>query len=117
MPYSLVGAFLRCFGAASRQCDDAGVYKKAVEEGLPTYAECGGYMYLSQAIVDFEGQSYPMVGLIPAKSQMEKKLQRVGYVTATALRDTLLAPKGTALKGHEFHFQLCIGSPVWLVMA
>lgn len=78
--------------------------KKAVEEGLPTYAECGGYMYLSQAIVDFEGQSYPMVGLIPAKSQMEKKLQRVGYVTATALRDTLLAPKGTALKGHEFHF-------------
>ncbi len=37
---------------------------------------------------------------------MQKSLQKVGYVTATALRDTLLGPVGESLRGHEFHFSI-----------
>ena len=78
--------------------------RKAAADGMPIYAECGGLMYLCEAVTDFEDITRPMVGLVPAKSVMQAKLQKVGYVTATALEDTLLAPKGESLRGHEFHF-------------
>ena len=78
--------------------------RKASADGMPIYAECGGLMYLCEAVTDFEDITRPMVGLVPAKSVMQAKLQKVGYVTATALEDTLLAPKGESLRGHEFHF-------------
>jgi len=71
---------------------------------MPIYAECGGLMYLTEAVVDFEKQELPMVGLVPAICAMQDTLQRVGYVEATALQDTILGPKGMTLRGHEFHF-------------
>ncbi|WP_251441038.1 cobyrinate a,c-diamide synthase [Veillonella intestinalis] len=78
--------------------------REAAASGMPIYAECGGLMYLCEAVTDFEGNVRPMVGLVPAQCVMQAKLQKVGYVTATALQDTLLAPKGSSLRGHEFHF-------------
>ncbi|WP_276789350.1 cobyrinate a,c-diamide synthase [Veillonella magna] len=72
--------------------------------GMPIYAECGGLMYMCHSVVDFNGNELPMVGLVPAVCRMQDKLQKVGYVTATALQDTLLAPQGVRLRGHEFHF-------------
>ena len=45
-----------------------------------------------------------MVGLVPALCRMQKKLQRVGYVTAKALQHQVLADAGDTLLGHEFHF-------------
>ena len=72
--------------------------------GLPVLAECGGLMYLSRSLTDFEGHSFEMAGVVPASCQMNDRLQRVGYVEVTALRDTVLCPKGTVLRGHEFHF-------------
>lgn len=77
---------------------------KAAGEGMPVYAECGGLMYLCRDIVDFEGARYAMAGLVPAVCRMQKKLQRVGYVTAKALRPSILADEGAELRGHEFHF-------------
>lgn len=77
---------------------------KAADSGMPIYAECGGLMYLTAQVVDFEKQALPMVGLIPARCAMQDKLQRVGYVEATALQDNVLMPKGERLRGHEFHF-------------
>ena len=61
-------------------------------------------MYLSRSLTDFEGHSFEMAGVVPASCQMNKRLQRVGYVEVTALRDTVLCPRGTVLRGHEFHF-------------
>lgn len=78
--------------------------RQAAAKDMPVYAECGGLMYLCESIVDFEQRKHTMVGIVPAVCEMQASLQKVGYVTAEALQDTLLAPQGTALRGHEFHF-------------
>ena len=78
--------------------------QKAAADGMPIYAECGGLMYLCEKIQGFDGETYAMAGLVPGTCVMQKKLQRVGYVTGTALRDSIIARKGDTLKGHEFHF-------------
>lgn len=77
---------------------------KAAALGMPIYAECGGLMYLCRSIRGFNGEEYPMTGLIPAVTEMQSKLQRVGYVTGKAVRQSVIADKGDTLKGHEFHF-------------
>ncbi len=78
--------------------------RKAAADGMPIYAECGGLMYLCRQIAGFEDDTYDMTGLVPAVCRMQKKLQRVGYVTATALRPSIVAEAGDTLRGHEFHF-------------
>ena len=78
--------------------------KNAAESGMPIYSECGGFMYLTQAMIDFDGIEHPMTGVLPCRVQMNKKLQMVGYVSAEMNTDTVLGPKGTRLHGHEFHF-------------
>ena len=82
--------------------------KNAATNGIPIYAECGGYMYLHDSITDLDGRDYPMVGAISGKSVMEKKLRAVGYVTANMRQETVLGPKGARLKGHEFHFSTAV---------
>lgn len=76
--------------------------------GMPIYAECGGLMYLCSTIRDFNGKVYQMTGLVPARTEMQESLQKVGYVTATALSDTILAQEGDDLRGHEFHFSIMV---------
>lgn len=78
--------------------------REAAACGMPIYAECGGLMYLCEKIQGFDGDSYEMVGLVPGVCEMQKKLQRVGYVTGKALRKSVIADQGDLLKGHEFHF-------------
>lgn len=78
---------------------------------MPIYAECGGLMYLTQGITDFNGQMFPLVGLLPATCAMQHKLQTVGYVTATAVQDTLLCRNNESLRGHEFHFSQMTPEP------
>ena len=78
--------------------------KNAAESGMPIYSECGGFMYLTQAMIDFDGIEHTMAGVLPCRVQMNKKLQMVGYVSAEMNTDTVLGPKGTRLHGHEFHF-------------
>ena len=70
---------------------------------IPLYAECGGLMYLAEAIRDREGRSYPMAGRLPAEATMEGGGLRLGYATATAACDHLLARAGEVVRGHEFH--------------
>ncbi len=82
--------------------------KNKALEGMPIYAECGGLMYLCQSITDFENHTLEMVGVVPARTVMETSLQKVGYVTATALKDSVIAHKNESLRGHEFHFSTMI---------
>ncbi|NEO71526.1 cobyrinate a,c-diamide synthase [Moorena sp. SIO3H5] len=74
----------------------------AIESGMPTYAECGGLMYLGEQITDFDGKSWSMVGVLPTVTVMGKSLT-LGYRQATALRDGPLLPVGATVWGHEFH--------------
>ncbi|MBD2446177.1 cobyrinate a,c-diamide synthase [Nostoc sp. FACHB-152] len=76
--------------------------KTAILQGMATIAECGGLMYLCEKIIDFAGNSYPMVGVIPTSAYMDKRLT-LGYRRAVALQDSLLVDAGTTVYGHEFH--------------
>lgn len=78
--------------------------RDAVAAGTPVYAECGGLMYLSGGIADFKGKRYDMVGLLPGCCEMQSKLQRLGYTTADALKNSPIAEKGQAVRGHLFHW-------------
>ncbi|MDN4594552.1 cobyrinate a,c-diamide synthase [Polycladomyces subterraneus] len=78
--------------------------RRKIAEGLPTFAECGGYMYLCEAIIDRAGREHPMVGVIPAKVTMRDRLAALGYREVTALSDSVLLEKGEKARGHEFHY-------------
>ena len=73
--------------------------RAAVQGGLPSVAECGGFLYLHRTL---DGKA--MAGVIDADAHMTKKLQPFGYVTLTAGRDNLLCPAGGAMRAHEFHY-------------
>ncbi len=75
---------------------------KAVEAGLPVYAECAGLMYLCQKIC-WKDRSYEMVGVIPAEVQVSEKPEGHGYVIAEVTDENPLFPTGLTLRGHEFH--------------
>jgi cobyrinic acid a,c-diamide synthase len=76
--------------------------KKAIVAGVPTYAECGGLMYLSKSIQDFEGNISPMLGIIPTNTIMTQKLN-LGYRQLITLQENCFTQKNTILWGHEFH--------------
>ncbi|MEH1929971.1 cobyrinate a,c-diamide synthase [Nostoc sp.] len=76
--------------------------KTAILKGMPTIAECGGLMYLCEQIIDFEGKSWPMAGVLPTSAVMGGRLT-LGYRRAVALQDNLLVKAGTTVYGHEFH--------------
>ncbi len=84
--------------------------KKAADNDMPIYAECGGLMYLTNSIIDFEGNSFEMVGLIDGKTMMTKKLM-LNYTLAEVTRDNVLSRTGMHLKGHEFHHSKITGIP------
>ena len=72
--------------------------RAALEANLPCIAECGGFMYLTEAIGE-----HPMVGFLPGRCFDAGKLARFGYVTLTAERDNLLCRAGGSIPAHEFH--------------
>jgi cobyrinic acid a,c-diamide synthase len=78
--------------------------EEKVRQGLPIYAECGGLMYLCSQVKDFEGKTYQMLDLIPAKIEMTSKLQEMGYREVEATADNLLFKKGEKARGHVFHY-------------
>ena len=75
---------------------------EAVKKGLPTIAECGGYMYLLDAI-----EQVAMCGVLRGDAERKPRLVRFGYVEAETRRDSVLGPAGTVLRGHEFHRYDC----------
>jgi cobyrinic acid a,c-diamide synthase len=79
---------------------------KSITAGLPTLAECGGYMYLCEEIEDTQGNCYPMVGLVPGKVMMQPKLAALGYREITGIMDNFLLGPENQAKGHEFHYSV-----------
>ena len=76
----------------------------AAEDGLPIFAECGGFMYLMRELIGFDGKSFEMCGVIDGVATMTNKLQTVGYVEAEILHDCVLGKAGDKIRAHEFHF-------------
>ena len=68
----------------------------------PIYAECGGLMYLSEALETPEGR-FPMVGLVPGAARMQSR-PTLGYRHVEALGDGPVARRGWRAKGHAFHY-------------
>lgn len=71
-------------------------------DGIPIFAECGGYMYLTKGIRDLHGKEHEMVGILEGKAVMTNRLQRFGYNNVTIL-DNCCIGQGVEIKGHEFH--------------
>ena len=76
----------------------------AISDGLPTYAECGGLLYLCDSLVDLDGDEWPLVGAVPGSAAMHKHLQGMGYREARLAGDSLLGQAGAEVRGHEFHY-------------
>ena len=77
--------------------------KRKIESGLPTAAECGGFLYLGQSLTDAEGQSWPMVGVLPGEAKDVGRLVRFGYAALSADSDSMLFRAGESFPIHEFH--------------
>ena len=77
--------------------------KRKIESGLPTAAECGGFLYLGQSLTDAEGQSWPMVGVLPGEAKDAGRLVRFGYAALSADSDSMLFRAGESFPVHEFH--------------
>lgn len=77
--------------------------RAAVHGGLPTAAECGGFLYLGQTLEDASGTAWPMAGVLPGKGVKVGRLVRFGYADMTAKADSLLFHAGEHLYIHEFH--------------
>ena len=77
---------------------------KFVEGGGPVYAECGGLMYLADALEDGEGGVHEMAGVLPATVRMRPRRLSLGYTSVTTSAPSLLGAVGTTARGHEFHY-------------
>ncbi len=86
--------------AENRRARDA--VRIAIQAGMPTYAECGGLMYLCQELSNFDGRSFPMAGILPTSTVMGPRLT-LGYRRAITLQDSPLVSAGVSVWGHEFH--------------
>lgn len=76
---------------------------------IPIYAECGGFMVLSQAIVR-EHTTYPMAGIFPVQAHFHPKPQGLGYVEAKVSAPNPFHPLGAVLRGHEFHYSRAVSA-------
>lgn len=84
--------------------------KQAIEKGIPTLAECGGFMYLTEEIFNREGNGYKMLGVIPGIVRMQDKLAALGYREITGVEDNFLIGEQELAKGHEFHYSVYEGN-------
>ena len=74
-----------------------------IEQGRVVYAECGGFMYLTEGIGDVQGTLFPMVGVYPTVVRMLPRLKALGYVEVEVEKATGPFSPGRA-RGHEFHY-------------
>jgi len=77
--------------------------KALAENGLPIYAECGGLMYLGEALV-LGKKSYPMAGVLPVAFDFYPRPQGHGYTVVRVVNENPFYEIGTEIRGHEFHY-------------
>jgi cobyrinic acid a,c-diamide synthase len=88
------------------------------DSGMPVYAECGGFMYLTSGIwmmEDGEWKMCEMAGIFPFETQMKDRLSKLGYREIHLNEDCILGEKGSVIRGHEFHYSEVINSASALI--
>ena len=78
--------------------------RRCVERGAVVYGECGGYMVLGERLVDGDGVSHRMAGLLPVETSFESPRLSLGYREVELAEDGVLGRRGARFRGHEFHF-------------
>jgi len=78
--------------------------KLAAEEGIPVYAEGGGFSYLQQSLTDMTGKQFKMAGVLSGHVRMTKKLRNFGYYEIEATRKNILCGKGGKINAHFFGY-------------
>ena len=81
------------------------------DAGMPIYAECGGFMYLCEGLLDQQGNRYPMAGCFPFTAKMFPRLKALGYREISLTQQTVIGNQGMILRGHEFHYSELITHP------
>jgi cobyrinic acid a,c-diamide synthase len=87
----------------------AAIQRFAARGGV-VYAECGGLMYLTDAIRTLDGARWPMSAIIPGVAAMSEKLQAIGYVEVETRTDSILGPARTRFRGHQFRHSTLEGA-------
>lgn len=85
--------------------------KNWIEQNMPVYAECGGFMLLAKKLHFLEHgeyKSYPMAGIFDIETKFFKTPQGLGYTEVKTLLPNPYHPLGSIWKGHEFHFSTAI---------
>ena len=77
--------------------------RRAADDGMPVYAECGGLIYLTERLATDEGD-YPMAGVLPAAAEMTGRIQALGYVEARVAGTAPVLAPGSVFRGHEYHY-------------
>jgi len=88
--------------AANESMRDA--IRQFAQTGAPVYAECGGFMYLTDAIVDMEEHAHPMAGVFPTRARMQPRLAAIGYVEVEETDDVGWLRARERERGHEFRY-------------
>ena len=89
--------------------------REALQKGMPSLAECGGFMYLHERLTDQEGHTFPLAGAVTGTCSYKGKLVRFGYVEVsecdTECKKSGEEPEvsgfwlsGKTIKAHEFHY-------------
>ena len=102
----LGGGFPEEFCAELAASSKLALLKEYAEQGMPVYAECGGFLLLTDSL-ERRGNSYPMAGVFPARAVFHERPQALGYVEAAVVQSNPFHPRHAALKGHEFHYTRC----------
>jgi len=77
-------------------------YRRRIQAGLLTVAECGGYLWLARSLRGTAGDPVPMLGVVEADMAMTPRLIGFGYRTLEAIGGGPF-PAGTRFRGHAFH--------------
>lgn len=77
---------------------------RALNDGMPCLAECGGFMYLHDEMEAMDGNSYHMAGVISGRAYRTQRLNRFGYVTLTQKKEVLGMNDMGGIPAHEFHY-------------
>lgn len=81
-----------------------GGLRDAANRGTIIYGECGGYMVLGRGMIDADGTTHAMAGLLQLGTSFEKRKLSLGYRRATLCAETPLGNVRRTLRGHEFHY-------------
>ena len=78
--------------------------ERSAQRGAVVYGECGGYMVLGERLVDGDGVSNRMAGLLPVETSFESPRLSLGYREVALVGEGALGRAGVRFRGHEFHF-------------